>query len=86
MLGTGAFNGPRLPGLVNVIPYNPREDSPWGAPAETDVEAFMERVRAHGIFVKRRRTKGRDTMAACGQLGNLAYRRRPARTTTLTVS
>jgi 23S rRNA (adenine2503-C2)-methyltransferase len=89
VLGRNAFTGKRLQGLVNVIPYNPREDSPWPAPTEASVETFMERVRAADIFVKRRRTKGRDTMAACGQLGNLAYRRRPARQaspTQLTIS
>lgn len=62
--------------MVNVIPYNPRRDSPWPAPHEEDVEAFVYRLSSHGVFVKRRRTKGRSTMAACGQLGNPAIRRR----------
>ncbi len=62
--------------MVNVIPYNPRRDSPWPAPHEEDVEAFVHRLSSHGVFVKRRRTKGRSTMAACGQLGNPAIRRR----------
>ncbi|MEM7623767.1 MAG: radical SAM protein, partial [Planctomycetota bacterium] len=30
-------NGRSPTGLVNVIPYNPRRDSPWPAPAEEDV-------------------------------------------------
>ncbi|MFI4916132.1 MAG: radical SAM protein [Phycisphaerales bacterium JB060] len=62
--------------MVNVIPYNPRRDSPWPAPHEEDVEAFVHRLGSHGVFVKRRRTKGRSTMAACGQLGNPGIRRR----------
>jgi 23S rRNA (adenine2503-C2)-methyltransferase len=75
--GAGAsYNAPRLTAMVNVIPYNPREGSPWPAPEEETVDAFMARVKELGVFVKRRRTKGRDTMAACGQLGNLEYRRR----------
>jgi 23S rRNA (adenine2503-C2)-methyltransferase len=78
VLGRGEHEGPRLPGLVNVIPYNPREGSPWSEPDEGAVDAFVAQVRNEGLAVKRRRTKGRDTMAACGQLGNLAYRRRPA--------
>lgn len=61
---------------VNVIPYNPRRDSPWPAPSEDQVEQFIARVRSHGQFVKRRTTKGRSVMAACGQLGNPAIRRR----------
>lgn len=77
--GRGAgerYAGPRLAAMVNVIPYNPREGSPWAAPDEVTVERFMAGVSRLGVFVKRRRTKGRDTMAACGQLGNLEYRRR----------
>jgi 23S rRNA (adenine2503-C2)-methyltransferase len=62
--------------MVNVIPYNPRRDSPWPAPEEADVDRFVRRLGSHGVFVKRRRTKGRSTMAACGQLGNPGIRRR----------
>ncbi|MEO1716967.1 MAG: 23S rRNA (adenine(2503)-C(2))-methyltransferase RlmN [Planctomycetota bacterium] len=54
---------------VNVIPYNPRRDSPWPAPEEWAVDAFVERLRSRNVFTKRRKTKGRDQMAACGQLG-----------------
>ncbi|MGD9690799.1 MAG: 23S rRNA (adenine(2503)-C(2))-methyltransferase RlmN [Phycisphaerales bacterium] len=74
--GQGVWSpGPALRGIINVIPYNPRDHSPWPAPREPDVEAFIARLRARGIYVKRRRTKGRDAMAACGQLGNPALRR-----------
>ena len=62
--------------MVNVIPYNPRRESPWPAPHEEDVDRFVQRLSSHGLFVKRRRTKGRSTMAACGQLGNPGIRRR----------
>lgn len=61
---------------INVIPYNPRRDSPWPAPDEIAVDRFVARLADHGALVKRRRTKGRDTMAACGQLGNEHIRRR----------
>ncbi len=63
---------------VNVIPYNPRQDSPWPAPDEETVERFITTLASTGVYVKRRRTKGRDQMAACGQLGNLEYRRKKA--------
>ncbi|HSW45620.1 MAG TPA: 23S rRNA (adenine(2503)-C(2))-methyltransferase RlmN [Phycisphaerae bacterium] len=56
--------------VVNVIPYNPRRDSPWPAPAEESVVRFMGDLKAAGLYAKRRLTKGRDHMAACGQLGN----------------
>ncbi len=71
------YPGLPLRGLVNVIPYNPRQNSPWPAPTEELVTTFMERLMASGVYVKRRRTKGRDTMAACGQLGNPEMRRKP---------
>ena len=61
---------------VNVIPYNPRRDSPWPAPSDESVRAFIQRVHDNGQFVKRRQTMGRSVMAACGQLGNQAIRRR----------
>jgi 23S rRNA (adenine2503-C2)-methyltransferase len=58
-----------LPCRVNVIPYNPKVDSPWPAPDEQDVEAFISALSACGLAANRRRTMGRDLMAACGQLG-----------------
>lgn len=61
---------------LNVIPYNPRRDSPWPAPSEESVRAWVERAIANGQFCKRRGTKGRGAMAACGQLGNQAIRGR----------
>jgi len=63
-------------GLLNVIPYNPRRDSPWPAPDEDAVRTFVDLVASHGVFVKRRRTKGRSQMAACGQLGTADIRKR----------
>ena len=61
---------------LNVIPYNPRRDSPWRAPTEEETAAFVARAIANGQFCKRRGTKGRAAMAACGQLGNERIRRR----------
>jgi 23S rRNA (adenine2503-C2)-methyltransferase len=77
VLGRGEWAGrAALPGLVNLIPYNPREGSPWGAPEEGKVDEFLGWLTETGVYAKRRRTKGRDTMAACGQLGNLEFRKR----------
>lgn len=61
---------------LNIIPYNPRRDSPWPAPEESNVNAFIERAVANGQFTKRRGTKGRSVFAACGQLGNPEIRNR----------
>jgi len=61
---------------LNVIPYNPRRDSPWPAPTDESVDAFVNRAVANGQFTKIRGTKGRSAMAACGQLGNEQIRAR----------
>ena len=61
---------------VNVIPYNPRLESPWPAPDEAGITAFLGALRDAGQYCKRRVTKGRDLMAACGQLGNRSLARR----------
>ena len=61
---------------LNVIPYNPRRDSPWNAPDESTIDRFINRAITNGQFVKRRGTKGRDVMAACGQLGNPEIRKK----------
>lgn len=58
-----------MPCRVNVIPYNPKSDSPWPAPTESAVEQFITAVASAGLPVNRRQTRGRSVMAACGQLG-----------------
>lgn len=76
------FSTPRQDGtgraraMINLIPYNPRRDSPWPAPDEARVTWFIDRLAALGVFVKRRRTKGREMMGACGQLGAPHIRQR----------
>ncbi len=62
--------------LLNLIPYNPRRSSPWPAPEEAHVDQFLAALRDAGVYAKRRRTKGRDMMGACGQLGNERIRKR----------
>jgi 23S rRNA (adenine2503-C2)-methyltransferase len=62
--------------LVNLIPYNPRRDSPWPAPTEESIERFMKLLSDRMVYVKRRRTKGRQMMGACGQLGAAHIRQR----------
>ncbi len=64
-----AFCAPLGRCLVHVIPYNPGSAPIATAPTETEVAAFVARLRAHGLAVRRRVTKGRSVMAGCGQLG-----------------
>ena len=62
--------------LVNLIPYNPGHAPLTRAPHEEEVTAFIAALRAEGLAVRRRVTKGRSIMAACGQLGDAALRLR----------
>jgi 23S rRNA (adenine2503-C2)-methyltransferase len=64
-----------LPCVVNLIPYNPQRDASYDAPDNDTIGVFLRRLRANGIFVKRRVTQGRKLMGACGQLGNPALGR-----------
>jgi len=64
---------------VNVIPYNPRRDSPWPATPDERVNAFVSRLSSHGLRVTRRRITGRSVAAACGQLGVSSPSRRVQR-------
>jgi 23S rRNA (adenine2503-C2)-methyltransferase len=76
-----AFCRPLGRALVNLIPYNPGSAPLTRPPTEAEIDAFIAWLRAEGVAVRRRITKGRSIMAACGQLGNPALRRRPGRIT-----
>lgn len=58
-----------LPARVNLIPYNPQSSDPYERPSEETLIAFKQRLQSHGLHVLLRLTKGKDIMAACGQLG-----------------
>jgi len=53
---------------VNLIPFNPVDDTPYHAPQARHVRRFAEWVAATGLNVTVRDTKGRSGDAACGQL------------------
>ncbi len=65
-----------LPALINLIPFNPIPSRPWRAPTSDEVNAVREKLTTAGIAVRLRVTKGEAVMAACGQLGDPAMRRR----------
>jgi 23S rRNA (adenine2503-C2)-methyltransferase len=64
-----------LKACVNLIPYNPRLESPFGRPEKEGVARFYHWLMEAGQYCRIRGTKGKDVMAACGQLGNRALRR-----------
>lgn len=59
-----------LKACVNLIPYNPRHQSPFDRPAPGAAGAFYRWLMDAGQYCRIRGTKGQDSMAACGQLGN----------------
>jgi len=59
-----------LPSKVNLIPFNPGTDSTYRAPTEKEIVKFRDLLIAKRVNIQRRSTKGREHMAACGQLGS----------------
>jgi 23S rRNA (adenine2503-C2)-methyltransferase len=53
---------------VNLIPFNPVDNTPYSAPARASIRAFKAMVEAQGLNVTVRDTRGRQADAACGQL------------------
>jgi 23S rRNA (adenine2503-C2)-methyltransferase len=54
---------------VNLIPYNPIEETPWLSPtSKTNRLAFAAVLKAAGFPTTMRYSMGRDIEAACGQL------------------
>jgi 23S rRNA (adenine2503-C2)-methyltransferase len=72
--GIAEFCAPLGRVLVNVIPYNPGSIPIARAPEANEVGRFIGWLREEGLPVRQRITKGRNVMAACGQLGNPAVR------------
>ena len=65
----------RLPAKVNLIPFNPWPDAPYACSPPERVRAFSNIVFEAGISAPVRTPRGRDIMAACGQLKSAAERR-----------
>jgi 23S rRNA (adenine2503-C2)-methyltransferase len=56
---------------VNLIAFNPFPGSPYRRPSDLAIEAFQNTLRKGHIDVYLRRSRGRDVLGACGQLGRL---------------
>jgi len=66
---TKLLNGIRC--KVNLIPFNPFPGSPYRRPVDSDVLRFQTVLRKAGFDALIRKSKGRDVLGACGQLGEL---------------
>jgi 23S rRNA (adenine2503-C2)-methyltransferase len=63
---------------VNLIPFNPYPGSPYRRPSDAAVLRFQAIVKHKGLEVFIRKSKGRDVLGACGQLGDLPGLIKPA--------
>jgi 23S rRNA (adenine2503-C2)-methyltransferase len=59
---------------VNLIPWNPIDDTEFTGPSRNSVARFADRIRRQGLNVTVRDTRGREADAACGQLRARARR------------
>ena len=65
----------KLPAKVNLIPFNPWPGAPYECSDEARIRRFSEIVFEAGISAPVRRPRGRDIMAACGQLKSAAEKK-----------
>jgi 23S rRNA (adenine2503-C2)-methyltransferase len=65
----------RLPAKVNLIPFNPWPGANYECSTPERVQRFSDIVYEGGISAPIRRPRGRDIMAACGQLKSSAEKK-----------
>ena len=58
---------------INLIPFNEFPGNPFRRPSERAIAAFQSIVRQGGLDVFVRKSRGRDVLGACGQLGDLLH-------------
>ena len=63
-----------IPAKVNLIPFNPWPGAPYECSADGAIEAFSDIVFAAGYSAPVRTPRGRDILAACGQLKSASVR------------
>ncbi|HWV37154.1 MAG TPA: 23S rRNA (adenine(2503)-C(2))-methyltransferase RlmN [Vulgatibacter sp.] len=72
----------RVPAKVNLIQYNRNEGLPYEPSPPRRVEAFVAGLMERGVQAMARKNRGRDILAACGQLAAAGGPgRRPAKGT-----
>jgi 23S rRNA (adenine2503-C2)-methyltransferase len=65
-----------IPAKVNLIPFNPWPGAPYECSSDAAVAAFSDIVFAAGYSAPVRTPRGRDILAACGQLKSESVRAR----------
>src|SRR5215469_5024229 len=70
-----------VPAKVNLIPFNPWPGAPFECSSNAAIAAFSDIVFNAGYASPVRTPRGRDIMAACGQLKSASIRQRKAQKT-----
>jgi 23S rRNA (adenine2503-C2)-methyltransferase len=65
-----------IPAKINLIPFNPWPDAPYECSEWSQIEKFAEIVNRAGYASPVRTPRGRDIMAACGQLKSASLKER----------
>ncbi len=65
-----------IPAKVNLIPFNPWPGAPYACSTDAAMRRFAEIVNAAGYASPIRTPRGRDIMAACGQLKSASVKKR----------
>ena len=72
-----------IPAKVNLIPFNPWPGAPYECSSDAAIKAFSDIVFAAGYSAPVRTPRGRDILAACGQLKSASVRVRRSERPTL---
>ena len=56
---------------VNLIAFNPFPGNPYRRPSDASIGSFQNTLRRGHVDVYLRRSRGRDVLGACGQLGRV---------------
>jgi len=65
-----------IPAKINLIPFNPWPGAPYECSDWAQIEKFAEIVSRAGYASPVRTPRGRDIMAACGQLKSESLKQR----------
>ena len=66
----------KIPAKINLIPFNPWPGAPYECSDWEQIEKFAEVVNSAGYASPVRSPRGRDIMAACGQLKSASVKQR----------
>jgi 23S rRNA (adenine2503-C2)-methyltransferase len=75
-----------IPAKVNLIPFNPWPGAAYECSSDAAIKAFSDIVFAAGYSAPVRTPRGRDILAACGQLKSASIRMRRSERTALPVA